>query len=163
DAGGQQHYRGEAPQLPPQPRPRAANPRLGDRIVTIVLLAIGALGALYSAASLQQLPNSLALLGDALAIEGFVVPAAVSTLGTVGALIVLAVYAIALIYSIQRMRHRKLAFWVPLAAAAIAFIVVFAFTAFALNQAPELIQVLSDPSATAKLIDYLSGMSSSTP
>lgn len=133
-------------------------PRRGDRVVTIILLAIGALGALYLAASMQQLPTSLGMLASALGAEGFAVPASVSTLGTVGALTVLALYALSLVYSIQRMRHGRLAFWVPLAAAAIAFIVVFALSAFALNQTPELVTLLADPNASTKLLDYIAGM-----
>ena len=156
------HYRASAPPTLPAPAAAApatatgaSAPRRGDRIVTIALLVLGAFGALYSAASMQQLPASLSMIAGALGVEGFVVPASVPTLGTVGALLVLAVYALNLVYSIQRLRHRKLAFWVPLVAAAIAFIVSFAFTAFAISQAPELMQQLADPNATVKLLDYL--------
>lgn len=121
-----------------------------------MLLALGALGALYFAAVLQQLPSSLATLGQALEVDGFVVPESVHTLGTVGALTILALYAVNLIYSIQRLRARRLTFWVPLAAGAIAFILVFAFSAFAINLVPEVTQLLSDPDALSKVLAYLS-------
>ena len=151
----QLHYRGTS-----QPGPQGA--RRGDRVVTIVLLVIGAFGALYFAASMQQLPASLEMLAGVLQVDGFTVPEAVRILGTVGALLVLVLYALNLILSIHRMRHGKLAFWVPLAAAGIAFVVVFAFSAFALNQTPELVKVLSDPAATEKLIEYLGNAGATT-
>lgn len=132
-------------------------------MITVVLLVLGAFSALYFAASLQQLPASLSMLASALEVDGFVLPESVATLGTVGALTILAVYAVNLIYSIQRMRRGKLAFWVPLVAGVIAVIVVFAFTAFALGQAPELAQVFTDPGASAKLLNYLAEMGETVP
>lgn len=129
--------------------------RSSDRIITIVLLALGAFGAFYFAASLYALPDSLRLVAAALGAEGFVVPSAVSTLATVGALTVLALYALNLVYSIQRMRAKKLAFWVPLVAGVIALIVSFTFMAFALFQAPELANLFSDPEGADKLRDFL--------
>lgn len=157
-----QHYRAETP--PPQAGPRQlSGGRRADRVITIILLVLGAFGALYLASSMQQLPASLSVLATALGIEGFTVPASVSTLGTVGALIVFALYALNLIYSIQRMRHGKITFWVPLTAGAIAFIIVFAFTAFAMYQAPELVRAFTDPEASAKLFDYLSQVGTDTP
>lgn len=157
----QQHLRAGYPATQQHSSRGASGPqvaqanRTGDRIVTIALLALGAFGALYFAASLQQLPNSLAMLGAAFGIEGFVVPDSVKTLGNTGAIVVLALYAVTVIFAIQRMRGRKLAFWVPLAAGAIAFVVTFAFASFGLSQAPELMSQLADPDATAKLLDYL--------
>lgn len=152
----EQHYRG-------QPQPGAAGRRLGDRIVTIVLLALGALGALNTAASLQQLPRSFRLLADALEIDGLAIPAAVQTLGTVGALVVLALYAVTLIYSIQRMRRHRLTFWVPLVAGVIAFIVTVAVTSFGLTQVPELATHFAEPGASEKLLEYFGGAGSGTP
>ncbi|MBO1900722.1 hypothetical protein J4H92_02015 [Leucobacter weissii] len=135
---------------------RVSGGRRADRIITILLLVFATFGALYSAFSLNQLPSTLTLLGSVLEVEGFTVPSSVGTLGTVGALAIFALYAVTLISSIQRLRARKIAFWVPLTAGVIAFVVTFSLTAVALNQAPELIQVLTDPDSTAKLLEYLS-------
>lgn len=155
-----------APEQPPAPGSPAPPPqqrgagsgtgRRADRIITILLLVFGALGALYLAASLQQLPASLELFSTALGADGLVIPAAVHTLGTVGALTILAIYALNLVFSIQRLRARRLTFWVPLAAGVIAFVVFFAITAFAMNQAPEVMQLFTDPDALSKLLAYLS-------
>lgn len=173
-AGDPEPYRAAPPQQPygqqfqaqQQPQPQQAPsgapgqqarpaPRAGDRVVTIALLVLGAFGALYFAASLQQMPGSLSLLGAAFGLEGLVVPGAIQTLGTVGALVVLALYAVNVIYSIQRMRAGRLAFWVPLVTAAVAFIVAIVCVSIGLNQVPELMAHLSDPDATAKLFEYL--------
>lgn len=129
--------------------------RRADRIVTILLLVFGALGALYLAGAIYQLPASIETLVRALEADGLVVPDSLSTIGTVGALVILALYALNLIFSIQRLRARKITFWVPLAAGAIALIVFLACTSFAMAQAPELAQLFSDPDALSKLLAYL--------
>lgn len=143
-------------QYPQSPTPLAApGSRGADRVITIILLVIGAFGALYLAASMQQLPSSLSMFGEALGIDGFTVPESVHTLGTIGAISVLALYALNLIYSIRRLRARKITFWVPLAAGAIAFVVVFMLASFALNQTPELMRMATDPDALSKVLEYL--------
>jgi len=114
------------------------------------------LGALYLAASLQQMPESLAQIASLSGLDGFGVPSSVHTLGTVGAIAVLAIYAVNLIYAIQRLRHARLAFWVPLVAGAVAVIVVFAFSAFGMSQSPELMQhLMTDPDAMNTLLENL--------
>jgi amino acid transporter len=90
-----------------------------------------------------------------LGIDGFSAPAALTTIGTVGALVVFALYALNLVYSLQRMRARKLAFWVPLATAVIAGIVTFAFLMFGVYQVPELLQRLAEPDAMQTILDSL--------
>ena len=145
-------YRASAPGAQPQ----AARPRSGDRVVTIVLLVLGACGALYSAMSLYQMPGSFELMAAALQVDGFVLPESVRTLGMVGALLVFAVYALNLVYSLQRLRRGKLTFWVPLAAGAVAFIIVFACSAFAASQMPELTRELADPTAMSRILEYVS-------
>lgn len=164
-----QPYRAAPPQAPqaPQVQPQqAAPPHQGstpaqaqtvsrssvDRIITILLLVLGALGALYFAASLYQMPSSLVMVGGMLGAEDIVVPAGVTTLGNVGAIVLLALYALTLIYSLQRLRARKLAFWVPLAAGALALIITLVFTMMGMMQTPELMSLLSDPDSTGKLL-----------
>ena len=146
--------------MPPQ-QPSARRPV--DRVVTIILLVLGAVGALYFAASMQQLPASLTMLAAALGIDGFTLPDSVQTIGMIGALTVFALYAVSLIFAIQRMRRGKISFWVPLVAGVLAFIVVFAFTAFALGQTPELMQSFTDPDAMQRILDYLGEVSQTTP
>ncbi|XPP26659.1 MAG: DUF6264 family protein [Leucobacter sp.] len=141
---------------PPQDRAPAQSRGLADRIITIVLLAVGAYGALSFAFSLQELPRQLRLAGSMLGLENLAVPGSVGTIGVVGAIIVLAIYAVNLIFSIQRMRARKLAFWIPLVAFALALVVVFVCTAIAVSQIPELLQQASDPDALERLLNSMS-------
>ncbi len=126
--------------------------KLADRIATIALLALGAYGALSFALGLQQFPQQLRLTASMLGIESVAIPDSIGVVGTVGAIAVLAIYAVNLIFSIQRMRARKLAFWVPLAAFGLALIVVFACSVFAVMQLPELVQQMSDPDALSRLL-----------
>jgi len=128
-----------------------------------VLLALGALGALYFAAVLQQLPASLSTFSGVLGAPDIAIPSSVHTLSTVGVITVLAIYALNVVLSIHRLRARKLSFWVPLVAAAIAGVVVFAFASFAMNQVPELLQLFADPDAMGKLFEYASTQGAATP
>jgi hypothetical protein len=81
-------------------------------------------------------------------------------IGTVGAIIVLSIYALVLIFSIRRLRARKLTFWAPLAAGVLAWMIFFVLFAVALSQSAELwqalMQVASDPEKAQQLLDQLS-------
>lgn len=148
----------EAPQFPqasPYGQQSGQQPknRQSDRIITIVLLVVGALGALYTALSMMQLPASFHLIATTLEFDDFVAPASIETLGTVGALVTLALYAVTLIYSIQRMRAKKLTFWVPLAAGALSIIIAIVISMIAMSQAPDLMQQLADPGVAARLLE----------
>lgn len=129
--------------------------KLADRIMTILLLAVGAYFALSFAFSLQQLPQQLRLVGTMLGLENLTVSGTVGTVGMVGAIVVLAIYAVNLIFSIQRMRARKFAFWIPLVAFVLALIVVFVCTMIAVAQTPELLQQMSDPAAMERLLNSM--------
>ena len=130
--------------------------RTADRIVSIVLLVLGAFGALNLGFSAMQMPAQVSQAAEIFGIEGVTVPASVSTIGTVGAIIMLAIYAVTLIASIQRLRARKLTFWLPLVAGALAFIAALVVSLMAFGQSPELLQAMADPDATQKMLDYLS-------
>jgi hypothetical protein len=149
----QQSYRATEPPAQPGGGARPSGGRLADRIITIVLLALGAYGALSLALSLQQVPQQFRLIGTVLGAENLTVPESVGVVGTVGAILVLAVYAVNLIFSIQRLRARKLAFWVPLVAFALALVVLFVCTIVAVNALPELMQLMSDPDALSKMLN----------
>ena len=149
-----------APPVPQQYNAQQAvggpKPRTGDRITTIILLVIGAIGALISAQSMMALNASFSLMAEAVGMSDFTVPEWLGTLGTVSALAFIAVYAVTLIFSIQRMRARKITFWVPLTAGVIVFVAMFVVTTIALTSMPELMAQMSDPDAMQKLLDYSS-------
>lgn len=168
---GERSYRASMPSTPPaQPpvqqnrhsapsmtsaAPASARKHPVDRTATIALLAFGALGALYFAFSLQQMPASFSVMAQQLGASDLLIPGSVKTISTVGAIVVLTIYALNVVFSIQRLRAGKVTFWVPLVAFGVAIAVLFGCSAIALSQMPELLQLLSDPGAVAKLFDSL--------
>lgn len=126
-----------------------------DSVATIILLVLGALGAIYSASSLMQTPAALSLIASALKLDNFTVPEQVATLGAFGALTMIAIQAVSLLLSIWRLTRKKLAFWVPLVAFGVAVIALIAFSVAMWATVPELIAHLQDPAASQQVIDYL--------
>src|SRR5690606_1634063 len=128
--------------------PAVAGSMRADRIATIALLILGAYGVLRLSLTLMVLAPSISDLAvNGLCIDDFVVPASIATVGTVGTVVLLTLYALVLIFSIRRLRARKLTFWAPLAAGAISVILMFAFYMIALVQAPEVLQASMQPEA----------------
>lgn len=156
-------YRAEAPALAGSAAFGAPRPKLADRVITIILLVVGAFGALNLAASANGMRASFDLMATALEVDGFSAPASLGTLGTIGAIAIFAIYALNVVYSIQRLRHARLAFWVPLAAFVAAFIVFTVILFIAMGQAPDLMQAMSAPDAPSKVLDYMFAQAGSTP
>lgn len=136
------------PQAPVQPAPQHTAPgdasaqprkRVGDRVATVILLVVGAYFALSLSLSMMSLDTSMFFIAQAAGLEDFRVPDSVGTVKTVGVFAMLALFAVMLIWSIQRMRAGKLAFWVPLGAGVISVILLFVTTIIAMMMAPELI------------------------
>lgn len=154
---GQQPYRADPPPHSQQPMWQQQGPerdtKAADRIITIVLLVIGALGALYFGFTLFVMTQSMYVLARMVGLDDLTIPDSVATLGLIGALVILTLYAVTLIFSIQRIRARKLAFWIPLVAGALSLIVVIVFTMLAAAEVPALMQQLSDPDALSRLLD----------
>ncbi|MEV8339076.1 DUF6264 family protein [Leucobacter sp. NPDC077196] len=147
-----QHTHG-TPEVPQQ------KPRMADRVITIILLVLGMFGSLNFAASMMNLPASLSVMGSILEVEDFTVPSWVGTVGTVTAIAIFAVFAVSLIFSIQRMRARKLAFWVPLTAGAIVVLGTIIVTTVVMLNVPELLSAASAPDAMQKMLDSVTEMS----
>lgn len=157
-AAGQQQPAG---QLPPAYRvPGAGGPRLGDRVITIILLVLGGFGALNIAGSFFGLESQIHLTATMIGLENTEVAGWVGPLGVISGLLVLLLFALTLIFSIQRMRANKLTFWVPLAAGGIAFVLLMVVPMIAMSAAPEIMtQIQSDPTGSLdKMLDYVSEM-----
>lgn len=137
-----------------------ARPRGADRIITVALLVLGGYFALSMAFSLSQFPSEFAKIAGDLGLTDFTAPPQVRVIGTVGAILVLSIYALVLIFSIRRLRARKLTFWAPLAAGVLAWVIFFVLFAIGLGQSTELWQELmriaSDPEKAQQLLDQLS-------
>lgn len=137
-----------------QPKPKGA-----DRIVTIILLVIGGYSALSLAFTLMQLPMEFARIADALQLENYSAPASLGVLGTVGAVLVLALFAFVVIFSLRRLRARKMTFWVPLVAGVVSWIIFFIVFFVGVGQSPELWNALlassTDPQSMQELLDRI--------
>ncbi|WP_136707851.1 DUF6264 family protein [Agromyces sp. H66] len=129
--------------------------RRGDRIATIALLVIGLFGAIYNALLLNLLPSvatetfrqTAEILGTELPARDFVPGPQVPTLILVGTIVQLALWVIALAWSVRRLRARRLAFWVPPVAGAVAFVVFYVIMTQILLSDPEYARVLMGPGA----------------
>lgn len=162
-AGTPQHFAAEkgAPTVvqpgqavPPQESGLPQKSRGGDRVVTILLLAVAAIGALQFAAGFMTLPQSFAIVADAFKMTDWTAPASLSTIGSVGTIVMLALFAVTLILSVQRMRRRKLAFFIPLIGGVVAFIAMFIIISIAMTQTPELFGDMT-PERLQQLMDAL--------
>ncbi|TDP95876.1 hypothetical protein EDF62_0570 [Leucobacter luti] len=145
-------------QLPPAYRvPGPKGPRIGDRVVTILLLALGAFGALNIASSFFNLEAQIRLTGTMIGVDSPQLASWVGPLGIISGLVVLLLFALTLIFSIQRMRANKLTFWVPLVAGVVAVIILMIVPMIAMSGAPDIMQQLeSDPTGSLdKMMDYL--------
>lgn len=156
-------YRASTPPAPltyVPPAGGAPRPRIGDRVITIMLLVLAAFGALNISSSFFGLERQIGLSATMLDIESPKIASWIGPLGVVSGLVVLLLFALTLIYSIQRMRAGKLTFWVPLTAGAIAMIIMIVVPMVAMSGAPEIMEQLStDPSGSLdKMLDYLQNM-----
>jgi hypothetical protein len=123
-------------------KPKAS--RTTDRIFTIVLLAIGAYGALNLAGSLMNLSQVFAQLYAMYDLGPFTSPEWFGVLSTLGWMIPLGLWAVALIMSIQFMQRGKTAFFIPLVAGVVAFIVAIVLMSIAVTAAPELMTYFTE-------------------
>lgn len=148
-----------APGYNPQAAPMAgATPqpvkRPGDRIVTVLLLVIGAFFALRSALTMFTLGTQIEIMAEQLGATDLVVPDSIAVVQAIGAIVMLSIYAIALIWGVQRLRKGKLSFWVPLSAGVVAFIALLFMTAVGVFMVPELIEY-STPENISQLFEQL--------
>ncbi|MHA3722599.1 DUF6264 family protein [Leucobacter sp. HY1910] len=142
-------------------KPSAPKPRIADRVITIGLLVLAAYSTLSIASSMFALESQLRLVGAMIGLEHATLAEWVKPLGTGTGIAVLALFAVTLIYSIQRMRARRLAFWVPLTAGAIAVLIVLIVPTVAMFAgAPEIMQQLdADPNGSLdKMFAYIKDM-----
>lgn len=134
----------------------AARPRPVDRVITIVLLVIGAFGALQTGAGLFSFGTTFQIMfADALGAENVAVPEWLPLTGKIAGVALLALYAVTLIYSIRRLRAGKLTFWVPLTAGIISVLTIIIISTAAIFSSPELMQLASDPTAASQLLEQL--------
>ncbi|MBT2498842.1 hypothetical protein J7E25_07015 [Agromyces sp. ISL-38] len=150
-----------APQMatPPPPVAASARPdRPADRIVTILLLVLGAFGAAYNSFSVIAMPSSAlesarmsaAMFGSDAVPTTFTPGPAVPAAIAIGVAAQLVLWVCALLWSRARLRAGALSWWIPLVAGVVAFVVVMIVA---------LIVFTSDPA----LLEFLRSVGSPTP
>jgi len=130
-----------------------------DRLITIMLLVLGAFGAAYNSFSLISLPSTVlesakltaSMFGSDEVPTTFTpgpdVPAAIA----IGVAAQFVLWAGALLWSRARIRARASSWWIPLLAGAVAFIVVMIIASIVLASDPALLEFLrtaGSPSAS---------------
>jgi energy-converting hydrogenase Eha subunit C len=97
-----------------------------DRIVTVALLAYGAVNVVFSVMSFFNLADlatqALRILGSTAA---FTNDEAARLWGPIAAVVLVIGYLVTLLLAVRRLRSGRLAWWVPLAGAAATYIVVY--------------------------------------
>ncbi len=96
-----------------------------DRIVTLILLAIGAANVLTSVFSYLDLAPVIQQAMETLGIPGeFSSFAAARTWGAIAAVILVAGYVLTVVWALSRMRARRLSWWIPIVGAVVTMLVV---------------------------------------
>jgi hypothetical protein len=137
-----------SPAQAPAPAAAATAPRTVDRFFTILLLALGAVGAWNTSVSLQQLPAAIQTVYSQQGVGTYTPQEWLPTLALIGTVVMLGLYAGVLGWSIARMRARKTAFWVPLVGGAVAVLLTIVLTS---------IVFLTDPTFMS-YVEQLSGV-----
>lgn len=143
-----------APTAAPQPvaatSAGARRDRPIDRLATIMLLLIGVLGMWGAIGTLQSLPDQLPMairqasdmLGTDVANFEYVPGPEVPGILLAGSIAQIVLWVISAWWAITRLRARRLAFWVPLSAGVVSFVLLYA-TMF--------VVVLNDPALVAAI------------
>lgn len=118
-----------------------------DRIVTLLLLAVGAANVLVSAFSYLDIAPAIQQSMTLMGVPGeFTNFEAARTWGIVATIALVVGYALTLLASVRRMRKGKLSWWIPLVGAVVTFVVVSTCLS---------VPITSDPA----FIDYLRSLS----
>ncbi|KHK98456.1 hypothetical protein LK09_05525 [Microbacterium mangrovi] len=140
------------PAVPPSPSGRAqqvAQPHAADRLVSLMLLGFGAVNVVLS---IPQFLNLSALATQTMALQGipgtFTNTSAAQVWGVVATVVLIAGYLCTLTLSLRRLRRGKIAWWVPLAGAAVTYAVVFVCV---------VVPLFGDPAISAYLLQNRGG------
>jgi hypothetical protein len=109
------------PPPPPAGRPIPGAPPPGhtrsagwDGIITFALLAFGAYNVVSNIVSFLDMRGLLAELARSAGFEGFRAPAASQGIGYALIVVWAVLFVVAVVWSTRRLRHGRIAFWVPL-------------------------------------------------
>ncbi|MEO6825919.1 MAG: DUF6264 family protein [Microbacteriaceae bacterium] len=105
-----------------------------DRLVTLLLLVLGVLGLVVGFGILAALPESIQLLYTQNNLGEYTPAASVSGIITIGQVCLALILVGAAAWSILRLRAKRVAFVIPLAAGVLAAVVLFGLLAIVLYQ-----------------------------
>jgi hypothetical protein len=114
-----------------------------DVNITIVLLVLGTLSVGSSVATLLDLNGYMTTAGAAFGLGGYPANEVTRITGVTGAVLHVLLIAGTVWLSIRRIKRQMLAFWVPLTAAVVSFLITCICVAIAFSQAPELLDSLT--------------------
>lgn len=118
-----------APPAPagPQPAAAAVGRPPADRIITLVLLAMGAINVLFSTAGLFGIGEAFARTYSSAGIPGeFTNVEAARTWGAVAAIALISGFLITALAAVRRLRAGRIAWWVAVVGAVITYVVIIA-------------------------------------
>jgi uncharacterized membrane protein YhaH (DUF805 family) len=138
-------------QTPPSPMWGAPSPQAPvrsrhpiDRIVTIILLAWGAVNVVYSAISYANLPAFAAQAYRLMGVQGeFTNIAAGRVWGVVAAVVLVAGYVVTLLLAVRNLRRSRLAWWIAVVGSVVTFMAVYICLAVPLLGDPAFLQYVS--------------------
>ncbi|MCS5715282.1 DUF6264 family protein [Herbiconiux sp. CPCC 205716] len=142
-----------APEGDPAPGTEPA-PKRGlavDVNITIVLLVLGTLSVGSSVATLLDLNSYMTTAGATFGLGGYPANEVTRITGVTGAVLHVLLIAGTVWLSIRRIKRQKLAFWVPLTAAVVSFVITCVCVGIAFSQAPELLDSLTTPPAVTSI------------
>ncbi|MBF4574023.1 hypothetical protein ITJ64_16035 [Herbiconiux sp. VKM Ac-1786] len=122
-----------------------------DVNITIVLLVLGTLSVGSSVATLLDLNGYMTTAGATFGLGGYPANEVTRITGVTGAVLHVLLIAGTVWLSIRRIKRQKLAFWVPLTAAIVSFLITCVCVAIAFSQAPELLDSLTTLPAVATI------------
>ncbi|MEQ6898816.1 DUF6264 family protein [Microbacterium sp. KR10-403] len=124
---------GASPQAPARPAPAQA----ANRVITIGLLAYGAINVLMSVFSFLDLSTVIDTTYRIMGVPGsFANQASAHTWGIVAAIVLVLGYAGTVWWSVHVMRRGRLSWWIPLVGAAVTYVIVSVFVAIPMMTDP---------------------------
>lgn len=112
--------------MPVMPEPGAVAARHpADRIITIVLLAMGAVNVVFSVSSFLDVGTAFSRTFEAMGIPGeFTNTPGAGTWGAIAGVLLLATYLITALAAWRRLRAGRISWWIPVVGAVVAYLFV---------------------------------------
>lgn len=126
----------------PRSEPVRSGPS-GDRVATMILLAVGLLVILLSMSALVDLPTAIDTAFTQLGLESYTSFALGSALGWTALVLAVALWGVSLWLSLRTLRRGRMAWWIPLVFGVLGNVVVFACVAFAMAGDPAFIEYVN--------------------